>query len=148
MQFLIKKDGLVKDYPAFKEPTLQKSLDQVAFFNDSHKLRMEAKRANPGPDDIIPRSISKRNPKGLSLKLVRQENYQFFFNSSSSFRNNYIQTRFSKEGKKTVAVPQFDMRLTIKAVIKSMKRDSGKRTEDKAKGKSHWVGDGTKNRVY
>ena len=91
---------------------------------DSHEQRMSAKRANPGKDDKIPGSK-------YSLSRIRTKNYQKFYNTIDKDRNN-----------------DSEMKTVFKTVINSLKRDNGKRTEDKANGKSHWSGDGKKNKFY
>jgi len=124
-----KRDNLTKDYPGIKNPTLQKCLDKVAYGNDSHEQRMSDKRANPASTDVIPGTITKNNPKGLKLSLITEKNYQ-----------NYFKTDIKKR--------TGDMQKSNKVVTKALLRDNGKRKEDTANGKSHWTGDGKKNKLY
>jgi hypothetical protein len=96
--------------------TWQKTIDRLAYWEDSHDQRMSEARRNPGKGDLTP------NGK-VELTNIREKNYQNYFNASSIERN---------------ADPQ--MKMSTQATI--YKFNGGK---DIVNGAYQWRGNGVKN---
>jgi RHS repeat-associated protein len=131
------KEGLKKDYPALKDPSLQTVVDKINYGKDSQEQRMSSERANPKDTDVIPGTITKKNPKGTKLANICTKSYQDYFNTAIN----------SREENKS-------MKQSTKVVLKSLQRDTNTRlpkdkngiSEDKANGKSHWRAGKGKNK--